>query len=392
MTYRVLGPFDRYNYGDLLFPLILKAKLEAKEEESHYYGLVASDLSEHGAIKTGAISKFYDDLIVGDRVIIAGGESLCASWADLYSYINSLFDRIYGNRLAKALDRRMGVFSWFARAICSGRTEYPFAFSAIELKPGIAVSFNAVGGSALGNWSERRLARFVKKLADARNIGVRDPLTKAALNKCAPDLHIDLVPDSAILIERLFSGKLNFDNVRSKYRLPETYIFFQVGNEKYQDLSVIYQELNKISSETGLVVVLCAIGHALGHEDMKPLRAIYKKAESENKNNFILMSDVLNVFDLMCVIQNSSIYIGTSLHGVITSLSFGVPYVPFNKKITKVKEYLKVWGVGSLRTQCNENEIADYASKAVAIEKSSILSAVEVQKNIADDFINKLVG
>lgn len=391
MSFRILGPFDRYNYGDLLFPLVLRAKLDSLGLGSSFYGLVCSDLSDYGAVKTHSITDLYEDISAGDKVIIAGGESLCTSWADLYSYISGPFDLIYGNRLAKAVDRRLGVFSRLARSLCGGKSEYPFVLSSGDISSPVKVGFNAVGGAALASWPEKKISRFVRQLKSAQKIGVRDTSTKTSLVKASPDLDVELVPDSAILMERMFSDILDPVKVRETYKLPSQYVYFQVGNEKFNDLEVIYSELKQLADSTGYAIVLCAIGHALGHEDLKPLKSLHEKSLAEGRRDFIFIQDRLNVYDLMCLIKESSLYIGTSLHGVITSMSFGVPHVALNRGITKVGEYLKAWGVESLNVQCSENEIFESANNALSVTKESILSAVAPQKKLANEFLDRLL-
>lgn len=391
MKYRILGPFDRYNYGDLLFPLVLSHKIKSKGHEAEYYGVIESDLSKYGAIKTYSIYQFYRDIRPGDKVIIAGGESLCTSWSDLYSYLSRNFDSIYGNRLSKALDRRLGLFSNIARYSVSGKTEYPFAFSPEELKEDVQVRFNAVGGSAVATWSKKKQERFVNKIRAADLVGVRDELTQRTLKKMEPDLHVELVPDSAIMIASYFSDSVDFTKILEQYSLPEKYIFFQVGNTKYADLRVLYEQLAKLANETGYSVVLCPIGHALGHEDDKPLRKIYEHAVKKGDKRFILIAQQLHVFDLMTMIQGAQLYIGTSLHGLITSLSFGTPYVSFNKQIKKTSEYLASWGVCSLDDSCKEQEIYEKALFALNVDSESILNEVQVHKRIYGEFIERLI-
>lgn len=391
MSIRILGPFDRYNYGDLLFPLILRSKLASLEVGVSFYGLVCSDLSEYGAVKTKSITDLYSDLSEGDKVIVAGGESLCTSWADLYSYISDPFDLIYGNRLAKAVDRRLGVFSLLGRYLCGGKGEYPFLVSSEDIGHPVKLCFNAVGGAALASWPERRAYRFVQRLKGAQKIGVRDNSTRTSLVRVIPDLDVELVPDSAILMDQMFSDILDLIRVRDKYNLPSQYIFFQVGNEKFTDLGVIYRQLKLLADMTGYVIVLCAIGHALGHEDLKPLKRLYDRSLAEGRKDFIFIQDRLNVYDLMCLIKESSLYIGTSLHGVITSMSFGVPYVALNKDIVKVGEYLRTWGVAELDAQCSESEIFESARSALSVTKESMLSIVASQKKLANEFLDRLL-
>ncbi|WP_375058512.1 polysaccharide pyruvyl transferase family protein [Zobellella sp. DQSA1] len=391
MTYRVIGPFDRYNYGDLLFSLIIKNKLDSIGADSEYYGLIHSDLSRYGAVKTLPISSFYKNTVDGDKVIIAGGESLCTSWADLYSYVNGFFDFIYGNRFSKYLDRRVGIFSYAARLLCRGRSKYPFAFSSEEISSTVSIRFNAVGGAALARWSDNKRKKFVDNISKSEVIGVRDHVTYTSIKSSFSELNVELVPDSAILMDQVFHHELEHRDVSRQYNLPPEYIFFQVGNEKYTDLDVIYAELKKLSELTGCMILLCAIGHALGHEDVKPLSYLYERAKKESRDDFYLISDTLNVFELMSVIKNSSLYIGTSLHGVITSMSFGVPHVALNKSIEKVAVYLKDWGVEGLNKQCNEDEISSHALDAISVSKKHILETVSLQKKVANDFIDRLL-
>ncbi|MBV4467412.1 hypothetical protein KVG95_29280, partial [Pseudomonas sp. SWRI79] len=94
--YQIVGPFDRYNYGDLLFPLILEKALQSESGSIvNYYGLIDSDLSQYSGKPTRSIKDFYQQTKSGDHVIIAGGESLCTSWADLYSYLSPAFNKVY---------------------------------------------------------------------------------------------------------------------------------------------------------------------------------------------------------------------------------------------------------------------------------------------------------
>ena len=54
MNIHVLSAGDRNNYGDLLFPIIIKKYLESKNITTsiNNYGVIASDLSYFGALPT----------------------------------------------------------------------------------------------------------------------------------------------------------------------------------------------------------------------------------------------------------------------------------------------------------------------------------------------------
>ena len=77
----IIGSFDRYKYGDLLFPVVIERQLSTygKDFEFEYFGLVESDLSSVGGLPTKGLKEFYkqcNDPNKPVHVIIAGGEAL----------------------------------------------------------------------------------------------------------------------------------------------------------------------------------------------------------------------------------------------------------------------------------------------------------------------------
>ena len=57
----IIGAFDRYNYGDLLFPIILEKQLQTYGQDFRFQflGLVKSDLRPQGGIPTQGLKEFY---------------------------------------------------------------------------------------------------------------------------------------------------------------------------------------------------------------------------------------------------------------------------------------------------------------------------------------------
>ena len=50
-----------------------------------------------------------------------------------------------------------------------------------------------------------------------------------------------------------------------------------------------------------------------------------------------------SLFEIMYLLKNAKLYLGTSLHGFVTSQSFNVPFYIFPQKIEKLKHYLDTW-------------------------------------------------
>ena len=98
----LFGATDRFNYGDLLFPIILKQKIEDfnidNKVEVENYGIIGSNLSRYGAIPTLSVKEFYkncEESQIPIYVIIVGGEVLGGHWGSLYYYLDTRFKMFY---------------------------------------------------------------------------------------------------------------------------------------------------------------------------------------------------------------------------------------------------------------------------------------------------------
>ncbi|MBK6903845.1 MAG: hypothetical protein IPH04_13855 [Saprospirales bacterium] len=88
----IFGAFDRINYGDFLFPLILKKILLENPDdkiETTDYGLVKKNLIGYGETHCKSVNQLYND--ENNAIIGAGGDVLSADW-------KALFECIYGNK------------------------------------------------------------------------------------------------------------------------------------------------------------------------------------------------------------------------------------------------------------------------------------------------------
>lgn len=101
-------------------------------------------------------------------------------------------------------------------------------------------------------------------------------------------------------------------------------------------LQSIVSQLKAINYQTGYKILLCPIGTASGHEDDIVLSRIYEKIP-----NISILINNPKIDDIIKYIAFSEIFLGTSLHGVITAMNYGVLYVGINQSVTKQIEYIK---------------------------------------------------
>jgi hypothetical protein len=374
----IIGAFDRYNYGDLLFPLIIEQQLStyAFEAQFEYFGLVQSDLTNVGGVPTQNLQAFYDRCNgSGDpvHVIVAGGEALGVTWHSLYSALNPLYARIHKHhvKLSKVLD-----LNGIAKTLLGGKTTLPFAFTPSDFAQVKSVILNSLGGSGLQKAQFHRYPFLKEKLQQADYHAVRDQLTVDNLR--AHGVQADLMPDSAILMSEFYPllvlEKRVTDGVRDYVESNKgRYVFFQInkktttGKEK-----IIAAELDKIVQEGQTDICLCPIGKALNHDDHIALAAVRKLMQC-----LATYFDADNIWDIMYLIANAKAYIGTSLHGAITALSFAVPHVGL--KVEKLDAYLSTWGVAGNDFAVDFDRIFQQYQAAIAIDQQSYEQARTTQ-------------
>jgi hypothetical protein len=390
----VIGAFDRYNYGDLLFPLIIEKQLNTygKDFKFRFFGLIESDLSKEGGLPTEDLQAFYqacqnpNDKV---HVIVAGGEALGVTWHSLWSALNKTYQKIhrYHIRISKIID-----LNGIARRVLGGKTVLPFVFTKSDF-PGVkSVILNSLGGSGLKKAQFEQYDFLKKKLNRADYLAVRDKTTVANLKENG--VKAQLFPDSAILMSEFYPNE-----ILEKQVTPDvgsfvaenkgTYVFFQINKKTTvgkEDL--IAAELDKIYENENVKICLCPIGKALNHDDHLALEDVKQRMKSPST-----YFDADNIWDIMYLIANSKCYIGTSLHGAITALSYAVPHVGL--KVEKLEAYLHTWGAKGNDFAVDFYQIHSQYVAAVSIPKSIYQEKREVQieemKTAFDQMVKILV-
>jgi polysaccharide pyruvyl transferase WcaK-like protein len=100
----------------------------------------------------------------------------------------------------------------------------------------------------------------------------------------------------------------------------------------------LVEKLTALHLSTKKRFLLLTIGYAAGHDDLQLLTEVNKKIPQ-----FTDIKSNLNVWEIMYLIKHADFYMGTSLHGVITAMSFGKPHFGINKSIQKLDSFLADW-------------------------------------------------
>jgi len=332
-----LSASDRINYGDLLFPILFKSVLERHYPQTVFlnYAVVKSDFSRFGALPTASYLSFQRKVkLLGGNVVIGGGEVFFTEWRTLYSFISPTYSKLLKNSYFKRLNAKID----FAKIVLShNKVAIPFCPSKEELENNqLNLFFSSVGGVFFGTKEKPKNSKLINTLQKSSLLSVRDQRSFDSMKLFG--LSPKLVPDSAIIMSDIFAQDFLYSGTNLKTLKDKKYMFLQLGRYKSpNDLKAFVKQLKSVGAQLELEIVLCPIGLAPGHEDDVVLNKIHKLEAS-----FTLIKPK-NIYDIMFAISNASLYVGTSLHGLITAQSFGRPYVGLNKNLPKLDSYIKTW-------------------------------------------------
>jgi polysaccharide pyruvyl transferase WcaK-like protein len=340
----ILGAYDRFNYGDLLFPLITARELQSRvpDVEIGTFALRKSDLSPFGAAPTRAIGELFDGSFLrdGDSCIVNGGGVLGVDW--IYVYANTVGPRL--NRMLQVIEGRVGqpMLDRLIARLCHGRSLAPFVASPADFRERIKVVYNAVGGGAeMLALPELRRHALRRALREADYLSVRDDDTRELLGA---EAQVHLVPDAAVVMSRHFPLEVLRERVAANtlhhtagpYMVFQSYLDFGRQNE-----AELVRLLETLFRRTGLPVVLLPIGRYPGLDDQVCLSGLAARLSTPHH----LIADHASLFDIMWVIANAALFVGTSLHGQVTAQSYAVPHIGLGTTSPKLTSYLRTWGM-----------------------------------------------
>ncbi|MGN1183427.1 MAG: polysaccharide pyruvyl transferase family protein [Faecalibacillus sp.] len=313
-----IGSFDVENYGDLLFPYILETQLKKRlseveiilfspnggqkpfEENRNVYPI-------HELEKMHLKQPF-------DAIIIGGGDVI-----RLDSDVLSDYER---SHMAAEL-------MWIEPILIANRYDIPIVFNA----PGVPFSFS--------NFKKDN----VKKLVECLDYcSVRDEESKENLLICQIEKEIEVVPDTIIKIYETFEKNELINNAKRLMEngiLPNSrkYIVIQHNRYRYDDevyLNYMKEFMSMLIEKYDYDILLVPIGYV--HKDIDFLNKILIDSHRVH-----LIESKLSPYDMLSVFVNSCGFIGTSLHGLITSSAYGIPILGINEQnFVKVTGYLKL--------------------------------------------------
>jgi len=368
----LLGAFDRFNYGDLLFPLVSQQEIQAHSAgtPTAVHALIASDLSRYGALPTLSMRSLYRPgaLNAGDAVIYAGGGTVGVDW---HFMLSNLLGPM-GNRLLGALPNVLGwqrTNRWCGRYF-GARSPFPWVAGPEDFPVPVKVAYNAIGGSELGRARAETRERTLERLARASYLSVRDTETRRVFEPVLGSVDVHVAPDSAVLMSEQFPrdwlrAQASAGTRRCIDEAP--YICFH-ANRGYvsRHLDAIVLALEQIHEAFGLHVVLLPIGRYVGLDDHLGLAEVAARLRMPHRQ----IGDQASLWDIMLTLAQARLFVGTSLHGAVTSQSFAVPHLGLSERPSKLDHYLQSWDIECQSTCIDLRAAGDRAARALEVPQA----------------------
>ncbi|MCB1056071.1 MAG: polysaccharide pyruvyl transferase family protein [Acidobacteria bacterium] len=342
--WHLVGAFDRFNYGDLLFPHLVRGVLEqlGKAVEIHCWSTREADLSAHGGVPCGSLAELEACAGPRDAVVLAGGELLAARWTGTIRALTGEGWSLAWGLAARALGAT--VTDALARRRLGGRRPQPWVLGPGDVG-GAAVAYNAVGAQGVRGLPPALRRSLRERLEAARFLAVRDTQSRDALAEWGLDARLS--PDPAALVAELFPKEALLERSSPEVRallaeLGDGFAVVQAGRFPSRGLlPALAGELRRLVRTTSLPLLLLPLGLAAGHEDPRPLAAL--AVELADLSPAPRPVPVTTIWDQAAVISRARLFAGTSLHGNLTAAAYAVPTVGFGARVAKLDAFLEHW-------------------------------------------------
>lgn len=288
------GSYDVDNFGDLLFPFIIEHYLGNRYSKIIHVSPTGKRSIWPDTIPTCTISEALKDNNIGG-LIVGGGNLISWTTSSSINYIEDYeFSRIVHPSF------------FYVPYILRVKYNIPFAYNYIGVAKPIPIE-------------KQNIVKIA--IESASFISCRDQAGADHLIRSGVTLPISVGLDSAIDISHVFSKEylINYyyNNVQKKYNIPKNKVLATIHVKK-RYLKNQFNELFLILSfliKNSIHPVLVPLG--MCHEDDLVL---CDQNFQGNTATVIRKPDML--IDILSIISLSEYYIGSSLHGAITSLSY----------------------------------------------------------------------
>jgi polysaccharide pyruvyl transferase WcaK-like protein len=347
----LFGTFDTPNFGDCLFPLVVRQQISRrlKSVEVLAFSPTSRIPSTADYARVYAFSELAEAFKDHEAAaFIIGGGALLATEHVLFSYPQIRLRYPYSLKC------------WLLPAMIASAWETPLVLNGIGIGPFDPAYDN--------------LARTY--LRDAAIPGVRDAITADYLRRLG--LSPEIVPDCGVLTPGLKSSaewEDSFAGIKRRLGLPDKYAAVQASLFLGADLERFGAAAAQSLHTAGLPVVLLPIcRHLNDRVACGILRPIFERAGVKT----VVVRENLTSLETSAILRKAALFVGTSLHGALVTLAFGNPAVSFS--LSHMKKNQAVLDVFAAANCCTHDVAGLPASIAAAMAAAQNQYARECER------------
>jgi hypothetical protein len=249
----------------------------------------------------------------------------------------------------------------------------PYVAGRDALAPGCRLIFNAVGGVEWHELTAAQRDEVTAALRAADWLSVRDHVTQAAL--LAEGINAPLCPDPAVMVKACFGELIQqhqqHDAMRAmREAFPQGWLACQFSADFADDASLdaLAGGLAGAAAASGLGLALFRAGAAPWHDD--PAR--YEKLLRRLPPGTARLFPSLHLWDICALIATSCGVVGSSLHGRIVALAYGLPRVSLappqqGTRPGKVAAFAETWEPGAVPRSVAVDQVEAALRQALAL-------------------------
>lgn len=312
------------------------------------YGLVPSDLSRFGALPSRGIAQLYHDVRKGDVVLMAGGENLAQTWKAMLV------------TLRRPEEAGTEGTEEQARSALGGRDAFPYLPRRRSFGEKPRLAYNSCGGWPLEGFSPGERAAIGAALREAGFVSVREAHSARLLGGLPRPVKCAVAPDCVFLLPEIWSredlARRASDETKAAVERAGPYVAFQC-HDRYgaSKGDALPAALAKLSRATGLPVVPVSIGRMTGFADDRFLARLAGQVPCQTV-------PAEGLADVAHVLASARLFVGTSLHGVVTATTYGIPALPLATPDPKLGHNLDFWGIPGLERCVGLDELPALAA------------------------------
>ncbi|MEO1767931.1 polysaccharide pyruvyl transferase family protein [Thiobacter aerophilum] len=376
----LFGACDRHNLGDLLFPHVIAALFPTPPLA--VAGLVARDLRRYGGHLVEPLSQLTTRIHEPYVLIHVGGEILTCSVEEAALML------VTPAEPATALEPRLpGPAPYVIDHERAGRQARIVHFG--------------VGGCELDAAPAALRRAVLAALGEAEWLAVRDRHTAHVLRRHGLDCA--LVPDAAVLTRELFGPRIASRAARGelaavRQSFPEGWLAVQFSLDFADEasLAALAAACDHLAGRSGLPLVLFRAGAAPLHDDLGLYSAVLKRLAPGTRTRLF---HSLDIWDICALIAESRGFLGSSLHGRLLALIYGLPRASLGltpRRPRKLRAFVESWEVPGMPGVLPPQEAA--VALASALDQPQAASLAQATRLAArcraalEDWISRLLA